>query len=125
MLPPRLLSVCLLGTLALSLVACGGGVDKKACGRLESTLGGIRQQAMTQVDDPARVARTYTSGAATLRAQAGRTDGRLRKAAERAAGALDQLGRQVKAAADGTGSSVDSSALISATNDLRHTCAGS
>ncbi|MCO5999838.1 hypothetical protein [Actinoallomurus rhizosphaericola] len=117
----RVLSVCLLGALALSTTGCGG-VDKKACGRLESTLNGIRRQAMTQVDDPLRVAQTYSSGATTLRDQAKGTDGSLRRSAEKAAGALDQLGRQVKAAADGTGSSVDSSALIAATNELKHTC---
>ncbi|MCO5974212.1 hypothetical protein [Actinoallomurus soli] len=117
----RVLSVCLLGALALSTAGCGG-VDKKACGRLESTLNGIRRQAMTQVDDPLRVAQTYSSGAAILRDQAKGTDGSLRRSAEKAAGALDQLGRQVKAAADGTGSSVDSSALIAATSELKHTC---
>ncbi|MEV5753412.1 hypothetical protein AB0L00_36805 [Actinoallomurus sp. NPDC052308] len=121
MLQTRVLSLCLLGALALSAAGCGG-VNKKACGRLENTLNGIRRQAMAQVDDPTQVARTYASGAATLRGQAKKTDGNLRKSAEKAAGALDQLGRQVQAAADGTGSSVDSSALIAATNDLKHTC---
>jgi hypothetical protein len=122
MLQTRVLSACLLGALALSTAGCGGGVDKKACGRLETTLNGIRQQAMAQVDDPAKVAQTYASGAVTLRAQAQETKGGLRDSAEKAAGALDQLGRQVRAAADGTGSSVDPSALITATSDLKHTC---
>jgi hypothetical protein len=124
MLQSRLIGACLLTALALSATGCGG-VDKKACGRLENTLNGIRQQAMTQVDAPGRVAQTYASGAATLRDQAKSTDGNLRKSAEKAAGALEQLGRQVKAAADGTGSNVDSSALIAATNDLKRACRGS
>ncbi|MFL6051768.1 MAG: hypothetical protein ACJ72W_02455 [Actinoallomurus sp.] len=124
MLQTRLIGACLLTALVLSATGCGG-VDKKACGRLENTLNGIRQQAMTQVDDPDRVAQTYASGAATLRDQAKGTDGSLRKSAEKAAGALEQLGRQVKAAADGTGSNVDSSALIAATNDLQRACRGS
>jgi hypothetical protein len=123
MLQTRVVGACLCAALALlSTAGCGGGTDKKACGRLEDTLSGIRRQAMAQVDDPDRVAQTYTSGAATLRAQAKETDGRLRTSAEKAAGALDRLGRQVKAAADGTGSDVDSSALIAATNDLKRAC---
>ncbi|MCO6010202.1 hypothetical protein NE236_35080 [Actinoallomurus purpureus] len=125
MLETRVIGACVLAALALSTAACGSGVDKKACGRLENTLSGIRQQAMTHVDDPGRVAQTYAAGAVTLRDQAKQTDGKLRKSAEKAAGALDQLGRQVKAAADGTGSSVDSSPLIAATNDLKRSCGGS
>jgi hypothetical protein len=125
MLQTRLIGACLLTVLVLSATGCGGGVDKKACGRLENTLNGIRQQAMTQVDDPGRVAQTYASGAATLRDQAKDTDGSLRQSAEKAAGALEQLGLQVKAAADGTGSNVDSSALIAATNGLKRACRSS
>ncbi|MEV0406733.1 hypothetical protein [Actinoallomurus sp. NPDC050550] len=124
MLETRVIGACLIAALALTTAGCGG-VDKKACGRLERTLADIRQQAMGQVDNPVRVAQAYTSGAATLRHQAESTDGKLKKSADKAAGALDRLGGQVRAAADGTGSGVDSSELISATNELKRTCGGS
>ncbi|GAA4631851.1 hypothetical protein GCM10023196_062850 [Actinoallomurus vinaceus] len=125
MLETRVIGACLLAALALATAGCGGGVDKKACGRLENTLADIRRQAMSQVDDPTHVAQAYTSGAATLRRQAESTDGKLKKSADNAAGALEALGRQVRAAADGTGSGVDSSQLISATTELKRTCGGS
>jgi hypothetical protein len=125
MLETRVIGACLIAALTLTTTGCGGGVDKKACGLLERTLADIRQQAMSQVDDPAHVAQAYTSGAATLRRQAASTEGKLKKSADKAASALDRLGGQVRAAADGTGSGVNSSELISATTELKRTCGGS
>jgi hypothetical protein len=125
MLETRVIGACLIAALALTSAGCGGGVNKKVCGRLERTLADIRRQAMSKVDDPASVAQAYASGAATLRQQAGNTDGKLKKSADKAAVALDRLGGQVRAAADGTGSGVDSSELINATTELKRTCGGS
>jgi hypothetical protein len=117
-----IVGACVL-TFALALTAgCGGDDAKKkaACSQLKTTFTGISTKAMAQTGDPAQLAQAYSSGAQSVRTEGRQAGGKVKKDADKAAGALETLSSQVKNLGDGN--PPDTSALVGAINTLQKTC---
>jgi hypothetical protein len=125
----RVAGVCAISAaLALSATACGSANKKAACAKLQKTITEVSQKGMTQISDPNGLAETYSNGANTMR-QEGKDsgDGKVEKAANDAASALETLGQQVKSIST-SGSTTpqmpDVAPLTNAGVELKSACGG-
>lgn len=113
----------LASALVMSATACSNGSKSAACDKLQNTIQDTSKKGMTQISDPNGLAETYVSAAATMR-QEGKDsgDGDVEKAANHAATAMENLGKQVRSAASGTPQMPDTSDLINAGKELKQAC---
>ncbi|GAA0365382.1 hypothetical protein NE235_36930 [Actinoallomurus spadix] len=122
--PLRLAGALALTTaLAFSAAACGSGDKKAACNDLQSTIQETTRTGMTQISDPNALAQTYTNAAAKMRQQGKDSgDGGVKKAADHAASAMEQLAADMKQTAAGSPKMPDSTPLINAGKELKQAC---
>ncbi len=125
----RFAGVCTVSAaLTLSAAACGSGNKSAACTKLQKSIADISRKGLTQVSDPNGLAATYSSGANSVR-QEGKDsgDGKVEKAANDVASALDSLGQQVKSISS-SGSTIpqmpDTAPLTNAGVELKSACDG-
>lgn len=125
--PKRIAGICALAaTMAASAAACGNDDKKAACDKLQETFTQVSQSGIAQNNDPSGLARTYYTGATTMR-QEGRDSGDndVESAANDAATALEQLSQQLTAMdRDGRGAPEMQTAtsLMSAGDRIRSAC---
>ncbi|MCO5968562.1 hypothetical protein [Actinoallomurus soli] len=110
-------------TLALSAAACGSGNKKAACDKLQSTIQETTRTGMTQINDPNALAQTYANAAAKMRRQGKDSgDGKVQKAADHAASAMEQLAGQMRQTASGNPQMPDTSNLVNSGKELKQAC---
>jgi hypothetical protein len=111
--------------LTAGLAACGSSDDKAACEGIKTTLTDVGQQGLKQSSDPKALEKTYSDGAAKIREEAKDAGGDVKAAAEKAAGAMETLGKEVGALSTSNSTTPqipDTTALTQAGADLQKAC---
>ena len=121
-LPVRLSAVAAAALLAAGLSACSSN-DKDACEGIKTALTDVSKQGLDQVSDPKALEKTYADGAARIREEAKDAGGDVKSAAEKAASAMESLGKQVGALSGSSNPQTpDTKPLTDAGKELQDAC---
>lgn len=105
-------------TAMLALTGCSSS-DAAACEAITTELKTIASTGMQQVSDPAALAKTYTDGAAKVRAAGADAGGDVASAADGLATVMEDFGKTLTA---GNGQIPDASAFSSASVKVTEAC---
>ncbi|HWS39237.1 MAG TPA: hypothetical protein VN408_41645 [Actinoplanes sp.] len=106
-------------TAMMATAGCSGGSDAAACETIRKELASIASTGMQQISDPAGLAKTYTDGAAKVRAAGAEAGGDVQAAAGSLATAMEDFGRVLTA---GDGQIPDAGAFSSASVKVTEAC---
>jgi hypothetical protein len=121
-LPVRVSALAAAALLAAGLSACSSK-DKDACEGIKTALTDVSQQGLKQVSDPKALEKTYNDGAAKIREEAKDAGGDVKTAADKAATAMETLGKQVGGLGESSNPQIpDTSALTNAGKELQDAC---
>lgn len=85
------------GVLATALLSgCSGG-DTAACEAITKELNTIATEGMKQISDPAALAKTYSDGAAKVRAEGAKAGGDVQSASDELATVMEDFGKTLTA----------------------------
>jgi hypothetical protein len=125
---PGLLRALVVGALAAGLgmtTSCSGGgtSNNAACTSMQQSITRINRTAISQVDDPAALAKTYHDNASSIRDSANGASGSVKSAGLQVADALDSLGTAVQNLSTSTTPQIpDATPLTNAGIALKKAC---
>jgi hypothetical protein len=106
-------------TAMTALSGCGGGDDKAACDAIKAEIKNVTTQGMQQIDNGPALAKTYTDGAAKVRAEGKKAGGDVESGADAMATAMEEMSKGIAA---GSGQMPDTSKFISAGVKVNDAC---
>ncbi|MGH3795281.1 MAG: hypothetical protein ACRDSP_10360 [Pseudonocardiaceae bacterium] len=105
---------------AATTAGCGGGVDKaQPCKNIQQEIQNLFQTSAKQINDPKALIGTLKDGATKIRNEGDPVGGDVKKAADEAGTALDQLADKMS---HGTPTQADLDPLLKAGGNIKSAC---